>query len=590
MSAEARRVTKTEVWVGWESQVVNGVYPLRRFLGGSNHSAVFLTEYAAENLPNAAIKLVPAGTMDTEAQLVQWGAAATLSHPNLLRLLDVGRCQLSGRGYLFVVMEYAEQTLAQILPRRALSSDEVTQLLIPTLDVLAALHYNNLVHSQLKPSNFLVVDDQLKLASDTIRPTGYYASGIIRTSPYDPPELSDGDISATGDVWGLGITLAEALTQHAPAWQDERFETAALSAALPPEFADTVRRCLSRIPSSRPTVADLKAQYNPPRQAHAISVSEYEPAVSEAPPEPEQPQPARKSSNSGMLGLGVAAAIVILAGVWVSWPTYHGHSKPARSTGGISRARLHSGSAVRAPSPGTAGDAATTANTPIRAARVDATVTPADMPIGTAGDAAAVTPAATPTGDPSSASAGTPATAQFAAASAPRATQSAAYAVSSSATPSAPATPPARSKSGELQRTSLSRMPEEPRRLEAPNVESSNPTSRPVNQPAVPPVAALPAPASDSVLHQEIPEVSRVILGRIRGHVNVAVRVLVDPSGNVVGEFFENAGPSRYFARLAGDAAGAWTFAPTDQRGSRVWLLRFEFTREGATVRAVAPQ
>jgi outer membrane biosynthesis protein TonB len=121
-------------------------------------------------------------------------------------------------------------------------------------------------------------------------------------------------------------------------------------------------------------------------------------------------------------------------------------------------------------------------------------------------------------------------------------------------------------------------------------VESSNPTSRPANQPAVPPVAALPAPASDSVLHQEIPEVSRVILGRIRGHVNVAVRVLVDPSGNVVGEFFENAGPSRYFARLAGDAAGAWTFAPTDQRGSRVWLLRFEFTRDGATVRAVAPQ
>jgi hypothetical protein len=80
------------------------------------------------------------------------------------------------------------------------------------------------------------------------------------------------------------------------------------------------------------------------------------------------------------------------------------------------------------------------------------------------------------------------------------------------------------------------------------------------------------------------------MLGKIRGHVNVAVRVLVDPSGNVVGEFFENPGPSRYFARLAGDAAGPWTFAPTDQRAFRVWLLRFEFTRDGATVRAVAPQ
>ena len=32
MSAEPKRVTKTEVWVGWENQVINGAYPLRRFL------------------------------------------------------------------------------------------------------------------------------------------------------------------------------------------------------------------------------------------------------------------------------------------------------------------------------------------------------------------------------------------------------------------------------------------------------------------------------------------------------------------------------------------------------------------------------
>jgi hypothetical protein len=112
----------------------------------------------------------------------------------------------------------------------------------------------------------------------------------------------------------------------------------------------------------------------------------------------------------------------------------------------------------------------------------------------------------------------------------------------------------------------------------------------PTSRPAVQAAPALPTDTSGSVLHQQIPDVPRVTLGKIRGHVTVTVRVLVDPSGNVVGEFFENAGPSRYFARLAGDAAGAWTFAPTEARGSRVWLLRFEFTREGASVRAVAPQ
>ena len=62
MNAQSRLV-QTDAWTQWESQVVNGVYPLRRFLGGSNHSAVFLTEYKAERIANAAIKFVPADTL-----------------------------------------------------------------------------------------------------------------------------------------------------------------------------------------------------------------------------------------------------------------------------------------------------------------------------------------------------------------------------------------------------------------------------------------------------------------------------------------------------------------------------------------------
>ena len=57
MSAEPKRVAKTEVWAEWENKVVNRVFPLRRFLGGSNHSAVFLTECKAQNIPNAALKI-----------------------------------------------------------------------------------------------------------------------------------------------------------------------------------------------------------------------------------------------------------------------------------------------------------------------------------------------------------------------------------------------------------------------------------------------------------------------------------------------------------------------------------------------------
>src|ERR1700675_159667 len=130
-------MTMTEDWTKeWERRIVNGVYPLRRFLGRSNHSVVFLTECKAQNVAQAAIKILPADPALTEAQLRHWRRAATLSHPHLIRLLDAGRCQLAGHNFLFVVMDHAEQNLAQILPGRALTLDEGRDLLLQTLDAL----------------------------------------------------------------------------------------------------------------------------------------------------------------------------------------------------------------------------------------------------------------------------------------------------------------------------------------------------------------------------------------------------------------------------------------------------------------------
>jgi TonB family protein len=92
------------------------------------------------------------------------------------------------------------------------------------------------------------------------------------------------------------------------------------------------------------------------------------------------------------------------------------------------------------------------------------------------------------------------------------------------------------------------------------------------------------------VLHAEIPDVPRSASETIHGHLNVAVRVTVDRSGNVVDATLENPGPSKYFARLATTAARKWKFAPADNQGAREWLLWFEFTRSGATGHAATPR
>jgi serine/threonine-protein kinase len=522
MSAEPRRVTKPEVWTQWESRVVNGIFPLRRFLGGSNRSAVFLTEYKAQNLADVAIKFVPAETLQTQAQqLVQWGAAATLSHPHLLRIFDVGRCQFGGREFLFLVMEYAEQTLAQILPQRALSPDEVREMLLPTLDALAFLHRNNMVHGELKPSNFLVVNDQLKLASDTVRPTSNSTTGILTTSLYDPPELKDGVISTAGDIWALGITLVEALTQRTPAWLDERSETASLPAGFPAPFVDTVRRCLNRTPANRPTVIELEAQYKPAPQAHLVPPPQ--PPAREAPREatPQQNPPKRH-----VLLPIIATVLLISAAVWVGLRFFTKYSNSPQSTSDSSQAQLQLPAGPAAEAGAGAGPATGAAPDPAAAAALATGAAPGPAAAAPAPVRAALAPAA-------------PAPA----ASSPIATNA------------------------------------------EPRSKLSSPVSRQPDQPSLPPAAT-----SASVLRQVSPDVPQAIRDKIRGHINVTVRLLVDPSGDVVGEFLEHPGPSRYFARVAGDAAGEWKFAPADTQASRVWLLHFEFVREGVTVDATAAQ
>jgi len=64
--------------------------------------------------------------------------------------------------------------------------------------------------------------------------------------------------------------------------------------------------------------------------------------------------------------------------------------------------------------------------------------------------------------------------------------------------------------------------------------------------------------------------------------------VTVDSSGNVLHESPESPGSSRYFVRLATEAARKWKFAPADGQDSREWLLRFEFTRGGVTGHATS--
>ncbi len=247
-----------EAWKKWEGQVVNEEFELLRYVGGSEHSAVFLTKRADREPREVAIKLILANAENPELQLSWWELAAKLSHPHLLRLFQRGRCQLDGTELLYAVSEYAEESLAQIIPYRPLTPAETQDMLQSVLDALAYIHGKGFVHGRIKPANVMAVGDQIKISSDGLCGTGESSRVLGAPDLYAAPEIADGGgMSPASDVWSLGMTLVEALTQSAPVSPGSESAELVLPDTLPEPFFDIASHCLRRNPKLRWTVADI---------------------------------------------------------------------------------------------------------------------------------------------------------------------------------------------------------------------------------------------------------------------------------------------------------------------------------------------
>ena len=298
----------TNAWGDWEGQVVNGEFQLQTYLGGSEQSAVFLTQLPGQP-EQAAIKLIPEDSAAAEFYLSRWELAKSLSHPNLIRLYQTGRCQLGDINLIFVVMEHAEENLGQIIPERPLTPAEAREMLEPTLNALAYLHGQGLVHGTLKPANIMAIKGRLTLASDHICRAGDSIPGAQKRDVYSPPESRNGTASPAADVWSLGITLAEVLTQHPPSLDEKDRADPVLPAGLPVPFMEIVRGCLSRDPARRWTIADINAHLHPPSPLPQKPVAQQPNVIKPLPQKPVTQQPI--AGRLRVVMPAIVAAIVV---------------------------------------------------------------------------------------------------------------------------------------------------------------------------------------------------------------------------------------------------------------------------------------
>jgi TonB family protein len=244
----------------WVGHVVDGKYQLGQFVGATEHSAVFMTEFHEPEVRTAVIKLVPADAAEATGQLSRWRQAAKLSHPNLIQILDMGRCDLDGTPVLYVVMEFADENLASVIAKRPIAAEEARDIVGPLVDALGYIHGKGFVHVHIKPANIMALDEQLKISSDGLCRIGDSKGSLGKPSPYDSPEAAGGRISPAGDVWSLGMTLSEALTQRLPVWERTNQGDPAPPSTMPAEFLEIARHCLRRDPQLRWSIADIAAR------------------------------------------------------------------------------------------------------------------------------------------------------------------------------------------------------------------------------------------------------------------------------------------------------------------------------------------
>lgn len=305
-------MSKPESWKKWEGRSVSGKFPLRQWLGGSDHSAVFVTERPGGS--KSAIKLIAVEPGMAERELTRMHATTRLSHPNLIRVFEAGRGQIETDSFLYAVMEFADEDLAQILPQRALLPGEVSDLLPPLLDAVSYLHGKGFVHSRIKPSNILAAGNQLKLSADQITPLSE-TGAARRRDVYDAPETAAGILSPASDVWSIGVTLVASITQNVMLAEQTAPGTRSLPESIPDPYRSIARDCLQLDPKKRLSVQQIQARLQPGLRAIPEAPRPV-PSVAASPtpkPETASTQTTRKRTPFIAVAGAIVAIVIVFA-------------------------------------------------------------------------------------------------------------------------------------------------------------------------------------------------------------------------------------------------------------------------------------
>lgn len=203
-------------------------YRFERLLGEGGQGEVWKAHNLALDLP-VAIKILRGEHNDeslVERLFREARAAASLGHPAIVRVFDVGQAP---NGAPFLVMELlAGQDLSERLElAKRLPPELAVRLLLPIADALRAAHTRGIVHRDVKPENVFISTNgdtlQPKLLDFGVAkvhkdPRITQTGAIVGSPAYLSPEQAraEQEIDARSDIWAFSATLYQCLTGELP--------------------------------------------------------------------------------------------------------------------------------------------------------------------------------------------------------------------------------------------------------------------------------------------------------------------------------------------------------------------------------------
>ncbi|WP_432400687.1 Stk1 family PASTA domain-containing Ser/Thr kinase [Wukongibacter sp. M2B1] len=264
-------------------------------------------------------------------------AAASLSHPNIVNIYDVG----TDNDTHYIVMEYVDgKTLKKYIKEKGfLSNDEVIKISKQIALALQHAHDNHIVHRDIKPHNILITEDgrakvtdfgiARAITSSTITNTG---SVIGSVHYFSPEQARGGFVDEKSDIYSLGVTMFEMTTGRVP-FSGNTPVTVALKhlkeevvppSMINPDITNGLENIIlksmhkdknKRYDSAIMLYNDLEESLNNPEHSVAIldddeSPTRVIPAINDLDVFEEEPKEKKRSSKI-TIAIGIVSALII---------------------------------------------------------------------------------------------------------------------------------------------------------------------------------------------------------------------------------------------------------------------------------------